>query len=65
MVVWEYGMTTTTLPENRALQDNARAEIEQRVEAFRQHQAKMQAERERRWARIMTETRATIQRTIR
>lgn len=55
-------MTITTMPENRVFRDSARAEIEKRVEAFRQHQAKMQAERERRWVRIMTEARATIQR---
>ncbi len=55
-------MTKTTMPENRVFLDSARAEIEKRVETFRQHQAKMQAEREKRWARVMSEARASLHR---
>ncbi len=58
----EYGMTKTTMPENRVSKDSARTEIELRVASFRQHQAKMQADREQRWARVMAEARASLHR---
>lgn len=59
-------MTTTTLPGNRVRPHLdriglERADIQQRVETFRQHQARQQAERERRWARVIAETRASLQ----
>lgn len=58
-------MTTTTLPGNRVFphQDRIgleRADIQKRVETFRQHQARQQAEREQRWARVMAEARASL-----
>lgn len=53
-------MTKTTMPDNRVVRHSARAEIETRVEMFRQHQARLQAERERRWTRIMAEARDTL-----
>jgi len=61
----ECGMTITNLPGNRVLPhldriSLERADIQKRVETFRQHQARQQAERERRWARVIAETRASI-----
>lgn len=57
--------TTTNMPGNRARpsldrMSPERAEIQQRVENFRQHQARQQAEREQRWARVIAETRASL-----
>lgn len=58
-------MTTTTMPGNRVRSSLdsislERAEIQKRVETFRQHQARQQAEREQRWARVIAETRASL-----
>lgn len=68
-------MTTTNMPGNRVRPDLdltapertslervalERAEIQKRVETFRQHQARQQAEREQRWARVIAETRASL-----
>lgn len=58
-------MTTTNMPGNRVGTNlervsPERAEIQKRVETFRQHQARLQAEREQRWARVMAATRASL-----
>lgn len=65
MAALECGMTTTTMPGNRVRSSLdsislERAEIQKRVETFRQHQARQQAEREQRWARVIAETRASL-----
>ncbi len=57
--------TTTNMPGNRVRPNldpvsPERAEIQKRVETFRQHQARQQAEREQRWDRIMAKTRASL-----